>query len=955
MAFEKIKTVSYPDQNCMLVEYKHDATGLRHFHLESQFPEMSFILGLPTAPVDDTGAPHILEHLTLCGSEKYPVKDPFMAMNNRSVAHDMNAFTSNQYTGYNFSTTVQSDFSNLSDLYLDLVFNPLLRHEDFKQEGWRLEQNSKNEWEVKGVVLNEMKGVYAQPARLDWESVMKYIAPDHSISLSSGGRPLAIPHLSYERLVEFHRNHYAPEKAVLGTAGDIDIASLHASLEDTLSRHVTNRNNRPVSDAIAIPEQAFDHITKRVGEGYVEFDIPGNDDSKPSLRWIYLKDKPSDALGELYDQMITESLLQSPSSPFVALEEKWQVSISVEYLYDGLAQVLDKVGLIIDVSDLDPMHRQELQQDIDHAWSMVKERGITSQEWDSGVAGFAKSIRGRYGVSPYSVLRDIVQCAVQDKDPLDNGNNLALLSDLSANRPSNEDIRNWCDGFLSNPLPVMTTRPVTDMNQKWVDKENAWLEQMVVNGTAEDLFSAQVHEEKGSIDLLPMLDEADLNVSVRPSAPSEQHCATLLRSAYTHVEADSENVLFRVVWDLGALDLSEEDLVAIKMWSMLSSSLGTDSKTQEQQALWDAQYGVDVGFSLKIENDRDGKVGAFFVAGGSSLYDNAPYILQSLQDHYSVAMMEESVWKTVFHQVQSSIQRSLSNPEYIMKQSFSVAAAPYSDGAALTQQFNDLFQNQQLEWLSKAIANPVWAQDQFRRVLPLLEKAPRHVISIGRAEHGLVEYGLSLAAWMKGPQWNDLSEWVAKDVTRPSPAAHKFPTGTMVNYCMQTHPGPAWDHDDALSVRVALQLLDPVLHELIREKGGAYSSQSNLKQATISFLSYRDPYHHETLEVFRQVPEYLNKLVQGKDDNRLREAKLSLMKGFMAPKSSWSQACYDMDAKLRNMNVNDEQWILDQLANVSWDSVAGVIDKWFRHAPENITTTAVINQSKVSTPSKMAA
>ncbi|XP_069502662.1 presequence protease, mitochondrial-like [Ambystoma mexicanum] len=170
-----------------------------------------------TTPLDNTGVPHILEHTVLCGSEKYPCRDPFFKMLNRSLSTFMNAFTASDFTLYPFSTQNPKDFHNLLSVYLDAVFFPCLRELDFWQEGWRLEHDNPKDPNsplvFKGVVFNEMKGAFTDNERVFAQHLQNRLLPGHTYSVVSGGDPVNIPDLTWEQLKQFHATHYHPSNA----------------------------------------------------------------------------------------------------------------------------------------------------------------------------------------------------------------------------------------------------------------------------------------------------------------------------------------------------------------------------------------------------------------------------------------------------------------------------------------------------------------------------------------------------------------------------------------------------------------------------------------------------------------------------------------------------------------------------------------------------------------------
>ncbi|MDE0759398.1 MAG: insulinase family protein, partial [Pseudomonadales bacterium] len=175
LPFRLVQSRQIATLNLEMLEYEHVATGARHLHLASDHKENVFMVALRTVPTDSTGVAHILEHTALCGSERFPVRDPFFLMLRRSLNTFMNAFTTSDYTAYPFASTNRKDFFNLLDVYLDAVFFSLLDPLDFAQEGHRLEfeepGNSASNLVYKGVVYNEMKGAMSSTDSQLWHGL----------------------------------------------------------------------------------------------------------------------------------------------------------------------------------------------------------------------------------------------------------------------------------------------------------------------------------------------------------------------------------------------------------------------------------------------------------------------------------------------------------------------------------------------------------------------------------------------------------------------------------------------------------------------------------------------------------------------------------------------------------------------------------------------------------------
>ena len=207
--FSKVEVQSYIDNKF----------STRHIHLNCESNEKCFVVAFKTLPSDSSGVAHILEHTVLCGSKKYPVRDPFFMMTRRSLSTFMNAFTASDFTAYPFSTLNNKDFSNLLSVYLDATFFPNLNELDFMQEGHRFDfeksKNGSDSLVLKGIVYNEMKGAMSSiSSQVDQGINENLFTNNHTYGFNSGGEPDEIPSLTYKGLVDFHKKHYHPSNAI---------------------------------------------------------------------------------------------------------------------------------------------------------------------------------------------------------------------------------------------------------------------------------------------------------------------------------------------------------------------------------------------------------------------------------------------------------------------------------------------------------------------------------------------------------------------------------------------------------------------------------------------------------------------------------------------------------------------------------------------------------------------
>src|SRR6202049_200643 len=223
------------------LELEHQRTGARHIHVECPDDNNAFAVFFATAPNDSSGVAHILEHVVLAGSRRFPVRDPFFSMTRRSLATFMNAFTSADWTMYPFSTRNAKDFQNLLDVYLDAPFFPRLSEDSFKQEEIRFEfqepADPKSGLRYKGVVFNEMKGALASPQAAVQNALGRALFPGLTYAYISGGDPEDIPDLTWEQLRKFHSVHYHPSNAYFYTYGDQPLEQTLAIIEANALSH----------------------------------------------------------------------------------------------------------------------------------------------------------------------------------------------------------------------------------------------------------------------------------------------------------------------------------------------------------------------------------------------------------------------------------------------------------------------------------------------------------------------------------------------------------------------------------------------------------------------------------------------------------------------------------------------------------------------------------------------
>jgi len=318
--------------------YRHVQTGAELLSMISDDENKVFGITFRTPPRDSTGVAHILEHSVLCGSRRYPVKEPFVEILKGSLQTFLNAFTYPDRTCYPVASQNVQDFYNLIDVYLDAVFYPRITPEIFQQEGWHYEMEALDGPLVyKGVVFNEMKGANSSPDRLLAEYSQQSLFPDNTYGLDSGGDPAVIPELSYEQFRDFHQKHYHPSNARIFFAGDDDPEKRLRLANDYLK----NFQKKEVDSAIFL-QSRFDD-PRRVVRSFAA----GDDSSKSMVAVNWLFSETKDAVTNMALHILGYILLGTPGSPLrkALIESGMGEDVTGGGLEGELQQLFFSVGL----------------------------------------------------------------------------------------------------------------------------------------------------------------------------------------------------------------------------------------------------------------------------------------------------------------------------------------------------------------------------------------------------------------------------------------------------------------------------------------------------------------------------------------------------------------------------------------------------------------------------------
>lgn len=329
-----VKREDCPEQHGTLTVLTHDVSGAAVLLVENDDDNKAFGIGFGTFPADDTGVFHILEHSVLAGSEKYPVKSPFLQLLKSSMASFLNAMTFPDKTVYPFATPNETDFKNLMDVYLNAVFCPLAMVDKgvFEQEGWHRDEDGA----VSGVVYNEMQGALATPDAQLQNALSRAMFPDTAYGFVSGGDPASIPALTYEKYVRVYRRHYSADNCCITLYGKMDMAEKLAFLDEQYLSRMPKSASRPrltVQDEQAGVKRNIPYYTEK----------PEPDEAQCALAWY--TGAFSDRERQLGVEILLDTLLGTNQAPLKAalLEEKLGADIDVGFDDSTLQPTLELV------------------------------------------------------------------------------------------------------------------------------------------------------------------------------------------------------------------------------------------------------------------------------------------------------------------------------------------------------------------------------------------------------------------------------------------------------------------------------------------------------------------------------------------------------------------------------------------------------------------------------------
>lgn len=860
--FVEVKQEELTDIMATAHYYQHEQSGGQVVWIETADENQAFGIGFKTPPEDSAGVAHILEHTVLAGSEKFPVKDPFMTMMTSSMATFLNAMTFSDMTLFPFSSTNQTDFANLMVVYLDAVFAPKVMTDErlFRQEGWHYElADSDAPLTVNGIVYNEMRGEYTNPDRLIRRQVDQYTHPGSTYAHESGGDPQVIPTLTYEEFKAYYKKWYRPDNALVGLYGTVDIAHSLAQIDEYYSRF--EASNATVERQVP---------TWEVGRRQLTVDFPADETLKVTedsyLSYAVPATQLDDLMGAMRVAILMLILVDSETS---LLREKIvdagladdMYTLSADGQYADMRFVLENINA---------ERADEIVQIIEDTLKEMAEQGLDRELLEATVDQNELSARQLSGRNRgITVMTQLMGGWRYRNQPTDVYQFQAHFKQLR------EDIQNGVfdellQQFISSPdCLILVHRPSNEKRQQQQAKEAERLEAIKQSFSADEREQVMADEKAlkdfqetpdspENLQTLPFLTLDDIESKVTTFDETRE---SLAGDGVLLSHCQPANGVDYVTLAFALSDIPFEDIPYINDLAFLLGELNTTSHTYkalEVQAMrTTGGISIDPGLYLKRAFSDD--FAPRFLIKTKALTKNLRYGLDIIKE-----ILTETDWtdvsrmRRVVSQVKNDVYNDLSSAgsqtALTRLNSRLTASGRYAeqmDGVAYYDHLVDL-----LEALER---EPDTVVQKLKDVLARIVNRESLVVSVTADDYTIEETQTIVKDWLETLPLNERREVLVIPAVSADIQAEALTQSDGVQYIAygsrlsteQFQPSGKW------TVFTNLMSND-ILYRSLRLQGGAYGQGLVISQTgVLAAYSYRDPKLDQTIDVFQQMANVL--------------------------------------------------------------------------------------------------
>lgn len=864
-AYELLKEKHLEDIKSEGFLLKHKKSGARICLISNQDDNKVFYVGFRTPSLDSTGAAHILEHSVLCGSEKYPVKDPFVELAKSSLNTFLNAMTYPDKTIYPLASCNDKDFQNLMEVYMDAVFHPNIYKykEIFCQEGWHYEMEALDApLTINGVVYNEMKGAFSSPDGVLEREILSSLYPDTSYAFESGGNPENIPELTYEQFLAFHQKYYHPCNSYIYLYGNMDMEEKL----DWIDREYLSKYDKISVDSEIKTQKPFQGRREIV----IPYNIASGEELKDNAYLSYnvsietILDKTLYVAFDILDY----ALLSAPGAPLKQALLDAGIGKDVMASYD-CSSLQPLFSIIVKNSNL--QQKEEFLNIIQKVLKEQVSQGINRKSLMAGLNSFEFRYReADYGSFPKGLLLGIkcLDSWIYDEDqPFLHLEELEIIEYLKAQTETGyfeELVQKY---FLDNPhASVVIAEPKYGLNAK---REEALAKKLAEYKASLSLEEQQAvidftrhlkqYQEEPSapedLDKMPMLSRDDIKKTGEKLYIREHRADDTLMLCH---DIDTNGIAyFSLIFDAG--QIAKEEIPWLGVLKSVLGYVDTDSHSFQELAneinLHTGGIFSEIGIYPHVKEDR---ILLKYEVKVKTLYHEIPKTMEIVREILSGSNFrrQERLYE-ILAQLKSRLQMSLSSSGHSVS---SIRAMSYFSESA---RYTDMVQGIEFYQLVKDLEEHFDEKKDFlsgklESLMQMIFCRDNLMFSVGAEPEGMEALEKEIPAVKavlseQSPKKPEISLSLEKK-------NEGFLDASQVQYVSRAGNFKQAGFEYTGTLRILKVLLSyDYLWLNIRVKGGAYGCMSGFtRRGDGYFTSYRDPNLSKTNEVYEEIPEYLD-------------------------------------------------------------------------------------------------
>lgn len=863
-AYQLLRSVRIEELDADAMILEHRRTGARIFTVSNSDDNKVFTIGFRTTPRDSTGVPHITEHTVLCGSEKFPVKDPFRELVKGSLNTFLNAMTYPDKTVYPVASYNEQDFQNLMDVYMDAVLHPAIyRHpEIFSQEGWHYElDNIRGSLTYNGVVYNEMKGAFSSAESVLDRCILNTLFPDTCYGVESGGDPEVIPELTYQQFLDFHRHYYHPSNSFIYLYGDMNMEEKLTWLDEAY----LGAYERDDTDTVIRPQKPFEKpVEKEIPYAITQED---SEDHATYLSWTAVVDDRVNPEHFLAFQVLQYLLLDSPGGILKEALQRAGIGEEIQSTYEsGTRQPYFSVI----AKNAEKEQKDEFLEIIRRVLRQAADEGLNKKSLYAAINNLEFKMReADYGAFPKGLLAGLqsFESWLYGEDPTVYLRYQAIFERLKAGVEEGYFEALIRSTLLDNPfscvITVVPKRGLTQEREKALEEKLARKLESMDTARREEIMAQmkglRAYQQKvdtpENLAKIPLLSRSDIRRKVEPLSleiREHQGMKILAHPLFTN-GIDYVRLMF-------ATDrIPQEDLPYAALLGQLLGNIGTASHSL--QDLTDEMNMATGGINTELisyqnlkEKDR---VQGMFCVNMKAFTDSLDRGLQLVREILlSSALEDKDRIKQVIDETRSAQQARLMSAGHAA--AAQRAASYFAADRAWDECTGGITFFDFLTALSNDFAQQADAlADRLKRTAARLFTRDNLLVSLTAPEKEQSRAAELVARLSDALPEGDGRRWPFS--VKKGNRNEGFMTPAQVNYVARCgdYSKAGLPYTGALKIlKVALGY--EYLWKKVREEGGAYGVMASFGRTGNSYMvSYRDPKLAETDQVYESVPEYV--------------------------------------------------------------------------------------------------